>query len=205
MRYRFIIILALSFMLTAPAAMAQPVPDDDALPDVRDASRQQILQAITGKLSTERQSIGASGPFIELTFSGIIANALARALTSNGGNTAVVYQTGTNNTAQITQRGQNNAAVMVQRGDFNTSTLLQDGSYNVYGSLLDGTNNTLNVVQTGSNNGYFLGFRGSDLNHTVMQDGVGNRAVQVGVGHKPFSIEQRGNNMDITVRHNGVQ
>ena len=205
MRYRFIFFLALSFILIAPATMAQPVPDNDALPDLRDASRQQIIQAITGKLSSEQPNAVSSGPFVELTFSGIIANASARSLTSGGGNTAVVYQAGNSNTAQIEQRGQNNAAVMVQRGDLNTSTLLQKGSYNVYGSLLDGANNTLNVEQTGNNNGYFLGFQGNDLDHTVVQDGVSNMAVQVGVGHQPFSIEQRGNNMEITVRHNGAQ
>lgn len=195
-----------AFLLCAPAAWAQSMPDNNAVPDVLpDAPRQQVVSAITGQLPAEQGAATAGNVLFELDFSGTFAGIVARALTSGTGNTAAIFQDGANNTAQVEQIGQNNAAVTVQRGSFNTSTLLQDGNYNVYGSLLDGTNNTLRVEQIGDNNGYIFGFQGNHLNHSVQQIGNNIRATQIGVGHAPFSIEQRGSNMDITVRHNGAQ
>ena len=202
---RLFILFAL-LALTAPASMAQSGPGNEAVPDVLpDTPRQQVVSAITGQLPGEQQAAPAGDALFDVDFSGPLARIVARALTTGTSNTAVINQQGDYNTAQITQRGQNNAAVMVQRGSFNTSTLLQDGSYNVYGSLLDGTNNTLNVEQIGNNNGYLFGFQGSNLNHSVQQIGSNIQATQVGVGYAPFSIEQRGSNMDITIRHNGAQ
>ena len=205
MRKRFIPVLFALLVLAASSATAQPVPDNDAVPDRVDAPRQQVVSAITGQLPAEQHTASTGSVLFELDFSGTLAGIIARTLTSGTGNAAAIFQEGTGNTAQIEQMGQNNAAVMVQRGSFNTSTLVQDGSYNVYGSLLDGSNNTLNVQQIGHNNGYIFGFQGSNLNHSVQQIGNNISATQVGVGYAPFGIEQRGSNMDITIRHNGAQ
>ena len=207
MRYRFIFFLALSFMLTAPAAMAQPVPDNDALPNVRDASRQQVVSAITGKLSAQQ----ASAPNTILlgldfsTFSGNIAGAIAHTLTTHEGNTAVVNQQGDSNTARISQIGQSNVAVMAQYGDFNRSTLTQNGDYNAYGALLQGDYNELDVVQQGNQNTYIISTWGGNLNHDVVQTGGYNTAIQVGPSNRLFGITQNGYGMDITIRHNGAQ
>ena len=191
---------------TAPAVMAQSSPGNDAVPDViPDAPRQQVVSAITGQLPGEQRAATTGNVLFGLDFSGPLAGIVARALSSGTGNTAAIFQEGANNSAQINQIGQSNVAVMVQRGSFNTSSLLQDGSYNVYGSLLDGTKNTLNVEQIGNNNGYLFGFQGSNLNHSVQQIGNNIQATQIGVGYAPFGIEQRGSNMDITIRHNGAQ
>jgi hypothetical protein len=188
--------------------MAQSVPDNGAVPDVIDAPRPQVLSAITGQLPVERTMALGNATLLQLdlsAFSGDIAGAIARALSTGPGNTAVIGQQGNSNTARIDQTGQSNVALMVQRGNYNTSTLLQDGSSNVYGSLLNGANNTLDVEQVGHNNTYLFGFQGSNLNHSFEQIGNGNTAVQIGVNYEPFGIQQRGNNMNMTIRHNGVQ
>jgi minor curlin subunit len=205
--WKLIASVLLTLLLLGPsAAIAQTGPDTDAVPDVLpDAQRQQVVSAITGQLPAEQGAAAAGNVLFELDFSGTFAGIVARALTSGTGNTAAIFQDGANNTAQVEQIGQNNAAVMVQRGSFNTSTLLQDGNYNVYGSLLDGMNNTLRVEQIGDNNGYIFGFQGNNLNHAVQQIGNNIKATQIGMGHAPFSIEQHGSNMDITIRHNGAQ
>lgn len=195
---------------TAPAVMTQSGPDNDAVPPdvLPDTPRQQVVSAITGQLPVQDVTVSGGAVLFDLdlsTFSGDIAGALARALTTGTGNTAVINQQGDNNTARIDQQGQRNVAVMVQRGSFNTSTLLQEGHANVYGSLLNGSNNALDVQQIGDNNTYVFGFRGDRLDHSFDQIGDNNTAVQVGVSYQPFGIQQIGNNMNITIRHSGTQ
>jgi hypothetical protein len=212
---RFTLLLFLMVALTAPAAMAQPVPDNEAVPDpIPDAPRQQVVSAITGQLPGPAAPEAASGASTQEAVSffgslwpvlGTAADDVLRALANGNGNVAAINQVGTSNRAEIAQRGQSNVAVMLQYGSGNVSTLLQDGSSNVYGSLLNGTNNTLDVEQVGHNNTYLFGFQGSNLNHSFEQIGNGNTAVQIGVSYQPFGIQQRGNNMNMTIRHNGAQ
>jgi len=195
-------------LATAPATMAQSGPGNDAVPDViLDAPRQQVIQAITGKLFVQH----ASAPSTALlglnfsTFSGDIAGAIARTLTTREGNTVVVNQQGSNNTARISQTGQSNVAVMAQYGDLNRSTLTQDGNYNAYGALLQGDSNELDVVQQGDRNLYIINTWGGNLNHDVIQTGGYNTAIQVGPSNRLFGITQDGYGMNITIRHNGAQ
>lgn len=206
---RFTLLLFLTVTLTAPAATAQPVPDNDAVPNLMpDAPRQQVVSAITGQLPVERTAISGDAILFNLdlsAFSSDIAGAIARVLSTGPGNTAVIGQQGNSNTARIDQTGRGNVALMVQRGNLNTSTLLQEGNDNAYGSLLDGNNNTLDVQQLGNNNTYLFGFQGSNLSHSFEQIGSNNTAVQIGVSYEPFGIQQRGNNMNMTIRHNGAQ
>jgi hypothetical protein len=205
MRSLFASVFVLYLFAIPLTAHAQSVPDAPLPNTVDGTPKSQVVSAITGQLPGEQRAATTGSVLFDLDFSGPLAGIVARALSDGTGNTATIFQDGANNSAQVNQVGQSNVAVMVQRGSFNTSTLLQDGSYNVYGSLLDGTNNTLNVEQIGNNNGYLFGFQGSNLNHSVQQIGSNIQATQVGVGHAPFSIEQRGSNMDITIRHNGAQ
>jgi len=206
---RFTLLLFLTVVLTAPAAMAQSAPDNDAVPNLMpDAPRQQVISAITGQLPVERAAISGDAILFNLdlsAFSSDIAGTLARILSAGPGNTAVIGQQGNSNIARIDQSGQGNVALMVQRGNFNTSTLRQEGYDNAYGSLLDGNHNRLDVQQLGNNNTYVFGFWGNRLNHAFEQVGDNNTAVQVGVSYEPFGIQQRGNNMNMTIRHNGAQ
>ena len=128
-------------------------------------------------------------------------NGLALGL-DDGGNTGLVQQFGDDNTAELAQRGQGNFAWIIQRGDRNTTRATQDGDRNVQASLLLGDDNTLDITQLGDGHTYFLGFQGNDLNHTVVQEGQNNFALQEGVAERPFGIEQRGNDMGIEIRHN---
>jgi hypothetical protein len=117
-------------------------------------------------------------------------------------NVGLVAQLGQGNAASIDQVGLGNVAVAYQEGDRNEVVLSQLGDGNLLGVSLLGNGNAIDVTQEGNNNGYFLGFIGESLTHSVLQQGDNIRAVQVGVGTLPFTIEQRGNDMDITVEHN---
>jgi|GEM_PF-5626225 len=128
-------------------------------------------------------------------------NGLALGL-DDGGNTGLVQQFGDDNTADLAQRGQGNFAWIIQRGDRNTTRATQEGNRNVQASVLLGDDNLLDITQLGDGHTYFLGFQGNDLNHTVVQEGQNNFALQEGVAERPFGIEQRGNDMGIEIRHN---
>ncbi|HYE95702.1 MAG TPA: hypothetical protein VD962_05800 [Rubricoccaceae bacterium] len=122
---------------------------------------------------------------------------------STTGNFALAEQQGDDNVATIEQVGARNIAVLVQQGSANVSDVLQQGTENLYGSWLTGDANQTEVVQLGVGNVYLLDFAGSGLaGHRVVQEGVGNEAVQLGLTETPFSIEQHGNGMTLVIRHN---
>lgn len=126
-------------------------------------------------------------------------------LMPSAGNVAITLQAGESNELFVQQRGTRNIAVLQQIGAGNASTLTQIGNGNIYGSRLIGELNQLEVLQQGNDNIYLLDFVGSDLDHTVQQIGDNIQAVQIGIAQKPVSIMQRGNDMQVTVRHNGAQ
>ena len=128
-------------------------------------------------------------------------NGLALGL-DDGGNTVLVQQFGDDNTAELAQRGQGNFAWIIQRGDRNTTRATQEGNRNVQASVLLGDDNLLDITQLGDGNAYGMFFQGNDLNHSVVQEGQNNYAMQEGVGEAPFGIQQRGNDMAIEIRHN---
>ena len=121
-------------------------------------------------------------------------------------NTAIVHQGAgtTGNVAGLTQRGTGNLAVLFQLGSRNEVDLVQEGNNNLFGVRLGSDDNLLNVAQIGNRNVYLLDYKGAaPLNEpNVIQEGNGNRAVQTGVGSTLFGIQQRGNGMNITIRHN---
>lgn len=124
-------------------------------------------------------------------------------LTDNpGGNFARLDQHGAGNRARLDQRGASNVAVLALVGSGNTTRLEQAGSGNLYGGFLTGSGNTLEVVQRGRDNVYLLDVQGSGLAHSVRQLGTGLQAAQRGDGGVPFSIEQRGDGMNVFIEHN---
>jgi hypothetical protein len=118
------------------------------------------------------------------------------------GNLSLVRQDGELNMASILQMGRANLAVIAQDGSRNLTELEQIGERNIFGAWLTGNDNQLLLRQHGNDNVYMLDFVGNDLNHSVDQIGSGIRAIQVGHGSKPFSVEQRGEGMDIRIEHN---
>ena len=119
-------------------------------------------------------------------------------------NNAYLVQSGAGNTADIIQRlGLGNVVVLLQTGNGNALTLLQEGSSNVYSAALTGDNNLLTADQIGDGNTYTLDFVGSDLNHSVLQLGNENEAVQVGTSStRPADIVQQGDGLRVLVEHN---
>ncbi len=49
---------------------------------------------------------------------------------------------------------------------------------------------------------YVLAFEGDGLSHSVLQQGQGIEAVQIGIGQRPVSIAQRGRGMRVMIEHN---
>lgn len=121
-----------------------------------------------------------------------------------GGNFAFVQQDGGANVADVAQIGLSNVAVMQQIGIGNLTLLEQLGNRNVFGAWLTGDNNRLSLRQQGDDNVYILDFVGDDqhLGHSVDQVGNNLQAVQIGAAAAPYSIQQRGNGMEIRVEHN---
>jgi hypothetical protein len=120
------------------------------------------------------------------------------------GHFAWIAQQHVGNQAMLEQFGTAHLAVVEQQGVGNTTHLRQFGSDHLYGSWLRGDGNAVEVVQEGRSNHYLLEFEGDGLQHTALQAGVNLQAVQVGVTSVPFSIEQRGSDMSLLIRHNGA-
>lgn len=120
---------------------------------------------------------------------------------SQGQSFAHINQHGQMNAASLSQSGLHNLAVMQQEGNSNTTVLEQIGNGNVLGVWLTGDNNFLDVLQQGNDNVYVLDFIGDDLQHTVTQQGDGIQARQIGLGSRPFGIEQYGSGLNILIEH----
>jgi hypothetical protein len=183
----------LLLMMSGPAAWAQ------------DAARDEVYLDQTASLPA--QETITAGEAIGLTQDRLRphdANALEAHLLGGfrqGGSFGLVTQQGAGNTARLDQAGPANLAVLSQQGDRNTALLEQVGAGNLYGAWLTGDDNVTNVTQRGADNVYLLDFEGDALQHRVVQQGTGNQAVQIGAGAVPFDIEQRGDHMEIVVRH----
>lgn len=188
-----LITFTLLLLLATPPAVAQEGPSDEIFvtqieplvnPEAR-LSADEALDLIYTRLWTEHDR-----------------NALdAYRSRGVGGSFALVSQAGTGNVADVLQAGPANLAVLYQQGNGNASLLGQIGAGNLYGSYLTGSGNATSVVQRGCNNIYVLDFKGDGLQHTAVQAGANNQAVQVGAGTVPFDIEQRGDNMQMIIRH----
>ena len=122
---------------------------------------------------------------------------------SSGGSMAMVHQEGEGNTIMLSQLGFANRAVLTQVGSFNRIDARQEGDRNLLEVLLQGSNNGLDVTQRGNDNVYKLDFLGDGLAHSVLQEGSGLQAAQIGIGTLPLSIEQRGTGMELVIHHSG--
>lgn len=202
------IFVGAAFVLGAPAALS----GQDALGNevhLTQASSQPAVASLGGLATIQGDGfVFRSAEWLYQSLfpgqSGAEALGIARAMGSAGsGNVAVIEQDGERNVATIEQFGQANVAAVFQRGSDNRIHARQDGNNNTFGAWLDGSNNEFDLTQRGSDNRYYLGFAGRGLDHSVMQEGSGLRAIQVGVGAAPFGIQQRGNDMGIRIEHNG--
>lgn len=137
---------------------------------------------------------------------------LATILQDGTGNRAWVLQDGSANTSSLSQHGTDNVATMRLLGPNNSAAVLQYGTNNLYEVTIDrsgarpSTASMLNVLQDGANNVYRLDFqnRGANLNHSVLQIGRGNVIEQTGRNLRPFGVEQRGDGLQMVIRHNGT-
>jgi hypothetical protein len=120
------------------------------------------------------------------------------------GSAVTVDQQGDGNSASIHQSGSGNLAAIVQQGAGNRVVGVQQGSANLMAVGLFGDGNELKVAQRGDDNQYSLAFLGNRLDHSVVQQGSGLRAVQVGVGSLPFGIVQQGRGVEIRIEHFGT-
>lgn len=122
---------------------------------------------------------------------------------------AVIYQEGNSNEAEVNQRGPQHLAVVVHQGSHNRTTLSQQGASNTAGVRLQGSENDSMIRQDGTGNEYMLDFNGHGIGsaapHTVEQIGDQNTLIQTGVGGRPFNVQQRGNELQMVIRHNRPQ
>ncbi|MEM1125186.1 MAG: hypothetical protein AAGI71_00940 [Bacteroidota bacterium] len=191
--FLFFLLLLMSVLPIGPAAWAQETPRSEVfldqaapLPEQEAITAGEAIALIQDRLSPRDQHA-------------LQAHLVGGVL--QGGSFGLITQQGTGNTARLVQAGAANLAVLSQQGDRNTTLLEQIGTGNIYGAWLTGHDNMIDVVQHGADNVYLLDFEGHGLQHQVVQHGVGNQAVQLGTGRAPFSIEQRGDHMEIVVRH----
>ena len=75
--------------------------------------------------------------------------ARTKALTGNGGNTAVIVQEGNSNKSTITQSGDDNYASQTQEGEFNDIQLEQQGDHNRSDEKQTGKYNHKVIIQNG--------------------------------------------------------
>ncbi len=192
--------LLTQILLTALAACLLALPVQAQGGSAADVQLQQAATAL-------RSDVGALSP------SETLLNARAQLQGATEGNTATVRQNGEANSVMLTQAGRlntalveqfgfDNAVTLLQQGQGNTTLAQQLGSGNVIDVTLIGEANRLDVRQVGQDNLYVLAFEGEGLTHSVLQQGQGIEAVQIGVGRQPVSIEQRGSGMRVMIEHN---
>lgn len=169
------------------------------------AASEALIQQVGAPGATDAQTLGVltglgfdPGTAPDLV-SPLIAAALSGGLAA--GNHAVIDQWGEGHRAAIHQRGTNLVAGVAQEGARQVADILQEGSGHLVGLWLEGTDNAVQVTQRGADNRYFLDFRGDALRHTVVQQGIGLRAIQLGRVAQPFGIVQRGTDLEIRIEH----
>lgn len=125
---------------------------------------------------------------------------------SADGNSAHIVQSGSHNVATIVQEGNANVLHASQIGDGNTLNAEQFGDRNRIAARLVGNENSLQVEQYGDDNAYLFSFEGDGIDHSLIQYGSDLRAVQLGTGDLdlPYSIEQRGTDMQIRIGHDPI-
>ncbi len=187
---RYILPLVLLSFLLVPAAQAQQGGS---------AFIEQVQERAQGDVSESQALRMLNDTFFTPALAARGANGFGL---DADGNTAIVRQFGSDNEATVEQRGQRNLAYVFQQGSGNVTRAMQDGSNNIQLSSLTGSDNTLEMTQQGNQNFYLMDFQGANLDHSVLQQGDNNVAVQIGRGAMPFGIEQRGNDMGIEIRHN---
>lgn len=193
MSARIVGLLGVALVLLPTAAAAQTAGSETLIrqvgaPGVTDA---QTLGVLTGLGFDPGTSADLVSPLIAAALSGALAP----------GNHAVIDQWGEGHRASIHQRGTNLVAGVAQHGAGQVAEILQEGAGHRVGLWLGGTDNAVQVTQRGADNRYFLDFRGESLRHTVIQQGVGLRAIQLGRVSHPFGIVQRGTDFEIRIEH----
>lgn len=172
-----------------------------------------ITQATTSGATTTLDATTldqqATALWPQLTCSGLGSTGATCTLSSSAGppagsyrNFVALFQDGSGNFISTVQgQGTGNQIQASQSGANNALYAVQLGSDNVLGVRLIGNDNTLHTLQQGDANQYLFSFQGNSLDHSLLQVGDHLRAVQIGVGSLPFSIEQMGHDMEIRIVH----
>ena len=168
------LLLALWVLAVSPAVAQVQVEQvgEETTPEVKGASESEIIVA-QGEGAVQDGDVTALLP------------AKASGLASTDGNSASIFQDGSNNEAQIRQVGTGNRTGIVQRGTDNRAGIRLDGSYN-----------TMNLVQTGGNNEYLMDVEADGMERTVVQNGDSN-VLETNV---PVNAEMNGNGIELVIR-----
>lgn len=213
MKYWFAVSVALvifattTFPMGTSTAMAQEVPEpgvhisqvaveDDAssLPEP-----ETVLDRDAASIWTQLHCSGLGNTDAEC----VLASS-GRVPASADGSSAEIVQSGRHNIARIIQQGARNVLHASQVGARNELYAEQIGDGNQIAARLIGDDNSLQVQQHGDDNAYLFSFEGDGLDHSLSQVGSGLRAVQLGTGDLPFSIEQKGTDMQIRIVHDPI-
>lgn len=117
-------------------------------------------------------------------------------------NQAYIMQVGNANGLTLSQLGEANRTNYVQTGNGNQGLLDQHGTANVLDGSVTGNQNAVRLSQYGNNNQINSEVGASNRQYNLSQIGDNNRITQretTPSAQPGYSIEQRGNNMRITV------
>lgn len=175
------------------SAQAQNSPDPDA-------TAQQLVERIGPDrvpAATARNVLGLSQSGSNNTF------ILSQASTDTRFNEAYITQAGAANVLDLQQLGGANRATYSQAGTGNQTTLSQQGSANLLDGSLTGNQNELLLRQQGNNNQLRSTVAADGRQYDISQIGNNNSFTQresaASTAQRGYTIEQRGNNMRLTI------
>ncbi|MDQ2794608.1 MAG: hypothetical protein M3Y12_11485 [Bacteroidota bacterium] len=121
-------------------------------------------------------------------------------------NSAFIQQIGDGNYLNLMQSGSKNSTSFLQSGNGNKSTLNQNGTNNRIVGEVDGQLNEVNITQDGHDNRINGTIRENEKKYSLSQIGNGNTLTQFESTNqtKGYSIEMRGNGMNITIEQSKV-
>ena len=140
----FGIIMGLILVVIAGVTIA-----DNSIPQVSDKATANNAEAslLSGDTTTDSEDSNYHKKILsDPTISNI---ARTKAITGNGGNTAIIVQEGNSNKSTITQSGDDNYASQTQEGEFNDIRLEQQGDHNRSDEKQTGKYNHKIIIQNG--------------------------------------------------------
>ncbi|MVN75975.1 hypothetical protein GO988_06530 [Hymenobacter sp. HMF4947] len=185
--------------LVSSLAMGCALEAQAQSPAQPDATAQQLVESI----GPDRLPAATTRNVLSLTQSGSgNAATLNQASYSLQANQAYIVQVGAANLLDLEQVGNANRANYTQTGNANQSILSQTGNANALDGSLTGNQNAVTLRQQGSSNEITSEVAASNRQYNLSQIGNNNSITQretTPTDQRGYSIEQRGNNMHITV------